>query len=892
VLKRATILCALLGGALLARPLAAQVSQGPVEERGATALGDLMEGLGNSARVLVIGAHPDDEDTQLIAWLAKGRHVETAYLSLTRGDGGQNLIGNELGPLLGMIRTQELLAARRIDGGHQYFTRAYDFGFSKNAQETFTHWAHDSVLKDVVTVIRAFRPQVIISVWSGTPADGHGHHQASGILAREAFDAAADTVRFPASTTGDMPAWTPSKFYRDRAYRGTAGATLRFNVGEYSTVLGRSYAEIAGESRSQHLSQGMGQLQPRGARMDAVTLEASRVSQANGAPEAGLFQGMDTTWARFASLQLPAQARAALDSIPAARAAARDAERLTDTRAMVAPLARFVRLANQVSDGLGCTALPVGSPATRQHVCEGALGDLAASLLTAERTGTAALLDAAHVQIEATASRELIAERDSVPVTVRVYDQGAAPVTIQAASIAGDNPSPAAPITIAPDSSASLTLAYHAGTVPSEPWWLLRPRRGDMFDIADIPGTPAPFYDMVIGEDAVRSSGVRVTLGVDGNAIPVNVYPIVYRYADPASGEVRRPISVVPEISLLLEHELEYARANAPFDRTVRVYLYSAATSPRGVDVKLLLPNGLTADSAVRHVIIAPRSSADVYFRVRGTLPAGQHRLSAIAASNGRLFQTGFIPVEYPHIQPQRYYRAATEVIQAVPVTYASTMRVGYIQGVGDNVEPMLTQLGINVTHIAPSSLPRLDLSRFTTIVVGTRAFAANDTLMANVGKLLAFARAGGTLVEQYGQNEMMQPGVMPYPITLARPAARVTDENAPVHVLDPASPLLNTPNRISQADFANWVQERATYMPSTFDPAYHAILEMNDPGEPPNDAAILVARLGRGTFVYTTLSFFRQLPATNPGAARLFVNLLSATPAAAPRAKSSPLHP
>src|SRR6185312_4200993 len=207
--------------------------------RGAAETDQLVRGTTVTGRVLMIAAHPDDEDTQLITWLARGKQVETGYLSLTRGDGGQNLIGNELGPLLGMIRTQELLAARRIDGGHQYFTRAYDFGFSKSADETFTHWPHDSILKDVVTVIRAFRPQVIVSVWSGTPADGHGHHQASGILAREAFDAAGDTVRFPVASTGDMPAYTPLKFYRDRAFRGTAGSTLRFNVGEYSPVLGR-----------------------------------------------------------------------------------------------------------------------------------------------------------------------------------------------------------------------------------------------------------------------------------------------------------------------------------------------------------------------------------------------------------------------------------------------------------------------------------------------------------------------------------------------------------------------------------------------------------------------------------------------------------------------------
>src|SRR5215218_7561164 len=218
------------------------------QERGAAALGELVAGLGTTARVMMIGAHPDDEDTQLIAFLAKGRHVETAYLSLTRGDGGQNLIGNELGPVLGMIRTEELLAARRLDGGRQYFTRAYDFGYSRTAEETYTHWVKDSILRDVVTVVRAFRPQVIVAVFSGTPRDGHGHHQVSGLLAREVFDAAADTVQFPRSATLGLGAWSPQKFYRAARFN-PAQATVSFNVGELSALRGRTYAEIASESR-------------------------------------------------------------------------------------------------------------------------------------------------------------------------------------------------------------------------------------------------------------------------------------------------------------------------------------------------------------------------------------------------------------------------------------------------------------------------------------------------------------------------------------------------------------------------------------------------------------------------------------------------------------------
>src|SRR4051812_47333919 len=283
----------LVAGLLLAAPrLHAQ-------ERGAVALDAALSGLGTTARVLMIGAHPDDEDTQLIAFFARARHIETAYLSLTRGDGGQNLIGNQLGEVLGMIRTQELLAARRIDGGRQYFTRAFDFGFSKTLDETLEHWPKDSILLDMVAIVRAFRPHAIIAVWSGTPADGHGHHQFAGVLAREVFDAAADSVRFPPSRVGGLRPWATPKFYRSRR----ATATLSFNVGEYDPVAGRSASEIASISRSQHRSQGQGGLPERGAQIDGVRLETSRVSDP-AAPERTMFDGVDTSWARFKSLRL------------------------------------------------------------------------------------------------------------------------------------------------------------------------------------------------------------------------------------------------------------------------------------------------------------------------------------------------------------------------------------------------------------------------------------------------------------------------------------------------------------------------------------------------------------------------------------------------------------
>src|SRR3954447_18104137 len=308
------------------------------QERGATVLGEAIAGLDVTARVLLIGAHPDDEDTQLLTWLARGRHVETAYLSLTRGDGGQNLIGNELGPLLGMIRTEELLAARRLNGGRQFFTRAYDFGFSKTADETYTHWVKDSILRDVVTVVRAFRPQIIVAVFSGTPRDGHGHHQVSALLAREAFDAAADTVRFPRVATLGLGAWSPAKMYRASRFAPNE-ATATFNVGELSPFRGMTYAEIASESRSQHLSQGFGSLQRRGTSLDYVKLEASHVSPPI-VPEKSMFETLGMGWGRFDNAVLPADARAALNALPDAVAAVRRVENLAEPAPMVAPLAR------------------------------------------------------------------------------------------------------------------------------------------------------------------------------------------------------------------------------------------------------------------------------------------------------------------------------------------------------------------------------------------------------------------------------------------------------------------------------------------------------------------------------------------------------------------------
>ena len=729
-------------------------------------------------RVLWIAAHPDDEDTQLITWLSRGGRAETAYLSLNRGDGGQNLIGNELGEQLGIIRTEELLAARRVDGAHQYFTRAYDFGFSKTAAETFTHWPKDSLLADMVTVIRAFRPHVIMTTFSGTPADGHGQHQVSAILAKEAYEtAAADTVRFPARIYGQ--AWTPLKLYRHARFSPEGTATIRINVGEYNPTLGKSYAEIAAESRSQHKSQGFGTLQRKGVVWDLLRRDATRVNADTPATdEHSIFDGLEN----------------------------------------------------------------VASPGSQSLDSK---------------------LTAPSVAIEAVADRQLIALADSAQVAVTVYNRSSIQITARpgwAGSPAG------AVVAISPDSSYRWTT-YVRGTEITQPWWLATARNGDLF---------SPKLGQLSEDEIAKQSWLGVTICGEGKACVIQRTPVVYHFADPVRGDIQRPVAVAPAMSVTLDRTVELARADVALDRFFSVTLRSALMSRKPVAIALTLPSGLTADSVERTVMVDSAGTRTVTFRVRGKLPAGTHTFSATATVDGIASRMGYVPIDYEHITPERQYRDAIVAIKAVDVLVPSNLRVAYVPGVGDNVAPSLRELGIPVTVVLPSEIPSTNLSRFTTVVVGPRAYQASRELRDNNQYLLSFARNGGTLVIQYGQYEMTLPGMMPYPITIARPHDRVTEENAPVTVLDPASRAFHLPNRITPADYEGWVQERALYMPRTFDPSYHPLLAMHDSGEQPNRGAILLASYGKGMYVYTTLAFFRQLPSGVSGGARLFVNLLA----------------
>jgi LmbE family N-acetylglucosaminyl deacetylase len=544
---------AALAAALVADGLAPRAvlrAQGPTADRGAAALGSTLAGLGTTGRVLTIAAHPDDEDTQFIAWLTRGRHVETAYLSLTRGDGGQNLIGNELGEGLGAIRTQELLSARRIDGGRQYFTRLR-FRLQQECEETHQHWPKDSILGDVIRVVRAFRPHVMVGFFSGTPRDGHGHHQVSGLLAREAYDLAADTVRFPVAGYG-LP-WTPLKFYRS-ARQNPAEATLRMNVGEYDALLGRSYFEIAAESRSQHKSQGFGVLQRKGAIMDAITREAARTGPADAAAERSIFDGVDTTWARVRA-KLPVAARGTLDSALTLFAEARAQYRADDPSPIVTTLARGMQLLRRVQTAAGATpgVLLSGRSGMVPRMSARRAGDADpeawdALMLTARRAEQALIL-AAGVAVEATAPRATYPVReqvklnvgDSLLVSVTTFNRGRAPITFVDA-ITRDNGAPAGGypdrnILVAPDSALTVKR-YAVAYEPASPWWRVNGRKQqDWFQ------TPIDATDEAQQQDRPQRSW-RTSVQIAGDGVDSGAGGQSLRRSD--HGDQQVPVAAVP----------------------------------------------------------------------------------------------------------------------------------------------------------------------------------------------------------------------------------------------------------------------------------------------------------------------------------------------------------
>jgi LmbE family N-acetylglucosaminyl deacetylase len=832
-------------------PLRAQ--EGIGEYRGAAALGLALRRLGTTKRVLMIGAHPDDEDTQLLAALALEQGADVAYLSLTRGDGGQNGIGPELHEALGVLRTEELLAARRVDGATQFFTRAYDFGFSKSAEETFRHWPRREILGDAVGVIRLWRPDVVVAVFSGTPRDGHGHHQVSAIIAREAFEAAGDSAAFPEQLRAGLAPFRPAKFYR--SLRGRAdSATVRIAMGGLDPLVGRSPFQLAMASRSRHRSQDMGAPEPAGPRWGYLM----RLVPAAAGPETSIWSGVDTTLA--ARDPLFADYDRTVEEV-------RRSASVLDPGALVDRLASAVRFLSPPDGNENQPAMGAGA---RPRSAE------AAELDDARR----ALALAAGVEVDAVADAARIVPGQEFGLELSVWNGGTRAVTVDAL----DPVLPAGWTAVRADSAtggeveagAVLRRRYRvripADAAPTEPYFLRQPRDGDLYrwpvdwSVRARPFEPAP----VRAAARVRVAGAELPLEREAT----------FRDVDPRQGELRRPVLVVPAMSVGLEPEVSILPTSGPRrPLRFRVRLQAAGARPVAGAWSVAVPRGWTAQPAGGRVTLAPGESREIEVSV--TAPAGVQPGSvpvsaAFTADGGGRYTRGLQLVDYPHVRARPIYHDAASTVRAFEVAVPAGLRVAWVEGAGEVGPGILRQLGITPSVLTADSLAGADLSKYDVIVTGIRAYEVRRDLGAANPRLLEYVRQGGTLIVQYNKYEMVEGHFNPFPITLANPHDRVTDEAAPVRVLDPASPVFNRPNRITDADWQGWVQERGLYFAHTWAPEYAPLLEMNDPGEAPMRGSLLVAKYGRGTYVYTGLAFFRQLPEGVPGAWRLFANLLA----------------
>lgn len=803
---------------------------------GAAALKQQLERLRVLGSVLMIAAHPDDENTAVLAYCAQGRKLRTGYLSLTRGEGGQNLIGSEQGELLGMIRTEELLAARRIDGAEQFFTRAIDFGFSKTADETLRKWGREAVLGDIVWVIRRFRPDVIILRFSGTPRDGHGHHQSSAILGKEAFRAAADPSRFPEQLKYVRPwqakrvVWNGFSFSRQQEQEmEKTPARLMVDTGEYNPVVGASYGELAGLSRSQHRSQGFGSAERRGSVPNYFFVVDGEPAQSD------LMEGVDVTWNRVPG-------GAAVDSLVQAVLAD---YRMDEPERIIPALAQL-----------------------RNHVAAIDHDDARRKLEEIDE----ALVMASGLWLDVSADRAQATPGSEVSLTLTAVARGRLPVRLLGVAVEGMDGAPSFPAAdLSPNRlhTASARLRIPAGQAYTTPFWLRNPKQGELYSV----GSP-----LEIGQaSGAPALSARFRLEI-GTALEIT-RPVEHRWVDRVRGELTRPFAVVPPVSL----HLDAAAPLFPDSRPKKIAVVARATAgPVKGQVRLEAPDGWRVSPAAAAFELAEagqQSAAE--FTVTPPAKSGRARLRAWAEAGGSPVSAGVTHIDYEHIPGLTLVRPAEA--NAVRADAAiSARRIGYVMGAGDEVPDALRQLGAEVVLLDDAELARGDLSKFDAIVTGVRAWNVRPGLRAAAQRLWAYVENGGRAVVQYnvleggflGGDPSLLKDIGPYPVKLSRD--RVTVEEAPVKFLNPQHPLLTAPNTITAADFEGWVQERGLYFPGEWDARYETVLEMADPGEKPLQSAILFARHGRGTYVLTSLSFFRQLPAGAPGAYRVFANLVS----------------
>ena len=780
--------------------------------------------------VLYIAAHPDDENTALITYLSKERKYRTAYLSLTRGDGGQNLIGDEQGVELGLIRTQELLAARKIDGGTQFFSRAFDFGYSKTPEETFSKWDRNKILSDVVWVIRKFQPDIIITRFPTTGEGGHGHHTASAILANEAFTLAADPSVFPEQLQWVTP-WQAKRIlfnsFRFGNVNTTNSSQLQLDIGAYSPILGKSYGEIAAESRSQHKSQGFGATLRRGEMVEYFSTTGGNVATTD------IMDGVITSWQR----------------VPNSAAIVQVIEHLIEQFNFAKPensIADLVRLYQSIK------ALPDGfwKPIKLDEI-------------------TQLIKECSGLYIDALSENAQVVNGDSLKINININNRLGKNLIVEKISVKGEVAKDSlCHISLVPNKNYTVktAIALPSNGKTSQPYWLQYPKQEGYFQVNN--------QQLIGAPDTGTPYSIELQLNIN-NELFTFTQPVQYKFTDPVQGELFQPLVVLPPILVQPIQPLKIVAPKEVIKGTVllkslnRNQPYKVPTSVFPSSVKNLQIKNASGNiknkenpSEMTYQFSSPQSEK---FTIHAFTDFGKEG-----------YAQDLVNINHSHIPAIHYFIPSTIQITQADIKHKNKT-IGYIVGAGDKVPEALEMMGYKVTIITQKDLAKINLNQFDAILTGVRAFNTNEWLSQYHNKLMQYVNEGGNVIVQYNTASNagpMKQKIGPYDFSISR--NRVTDEQAKVQFLLPHHPALNIPNKITEKDFEGWIQERSIYHASGFDATkYAAPLAMADKNEAADNGSLIIAKYGKGYFTYTGLVFFRELPAGVAGAYRLLANLI-----------------
>lgn len=779
--------------------------------------------------VLYVAAHPDDENTDIIAYLANDRLASSAYLSMTRGDGGQNLIGPEIRDLLGLIRTQELLAARRIDGGQQFFTRAIDFGYSKSSDEAFTIWGKNEILSDVVKVYRQYQPDVIITRFPPEGGGGHGHHTASAILAGEAFEIAAKTDAFPEQVK-ELGTWQVKRVYTNtgrwwnRDINENTPGIITLNVGGFSPLLGKSITEISALSSSQHKSQGWGRRGERG--YSPEFLEHVKGDKA----VKDIFEGVDTSWGRVKGGE---KIKPLVD-----RAIKEFNEE--DPTAIVPEL---FQLRNEIAK--------LENSVWRNRKL---------------RETESLIQDCLGLFIETTSAHYQVSPGENVKTTIEIVNRSNVDVRlrdIQAPTLKWDTIFAASPgvntlVQVRTAPTLELTAEY------SDPYWLRNEHSIGIFNV-----TNKAYIGMGENPPAIE---FIFTISVADEKLTIR-RPLIYKWVDRVKGELWRPVEIVPPVFVNPSEKVIIFNTTQP--REVRVVVKSSVDKPVSGKLTISLPQGWKAEPPSHDVALQKREEEQYRsFLVYPSTSESSGEIRTEMQLNDGKYSQALHLISYDHIPVQTLLPPSEIKVARIELKKEGNL-VGYISGAGDEIPAALRNMGYEVWEMQNDEVTPANLKRVDAVVLGIRALNTNSRIGYMMEPLLEYVKSGGTLVVQYNTNfGFGTEKFSPFPLKLSRD--RVTQEDSEVRILKPGHEVLNTPNEITAKDFDGWVQERGLYFPNQWDAAFEAPLSMNDTGETPSDGSLLIAKYGKGYYVYTGLSFFRELPEGVTGAYKLFANIVS----------------